>query len=118
MSSFYLFRDEIRGGLDDNLALLKQHLEYAGGGALQFVARLLVIKRLVLGAYNQLSYLMESYLPGHPFGEIPWSYAPSPALMKCVLNDPGLVTDAKTLGRELGESLMSHLQDVSFAQNR
>jgi len=111
------YRDKIRCELDENLTRLKQHLQVAERQVLYTVACLPLINGLVLGVYNQLSYLVESFLPGYPLGRIPWWYSPSLALMKYILDDPGLTTDAKALGGELGEGLMGHIQDVSFARN-
>jgi hypothetical protein len=107
-------RDTNRGKLDETLVFLEQHHDSADGNVLYAVACLPLMKRLVEGAYNQLSYLTESYLPRHTLGEPPWQYMPSLLLMKVILNDPELFTIAKTLGDELGESLMTHLQDVGL----
>jgi len=111
------YRDKIRRELDENLTGLKQHLQVAEREVLYTVACLPLINGLVLGVYNQLSYLVESFLPGYPLGRIPWRYTPSLALMKYILDDPGLTTRAKALEGELGEGLMGHIQDVSFARS-
>ena len=111
------YRNKIRRELDENLTRLKQHLQAAEGQVLYTVACLPLINGLVLGVYNQLSYLVELFLPGSPLEHIPWRYTPSLALMKYILDDPGLTTRANAFGGELGEGLMGHIQDVSFARS-
>ena len=110
------YRDTIRRELDKTLTRLKQHLQVAEGQVLYTVACLPLINGLVLGVYNQLSYLVELFLPGYPL-DIPWRYTPSLTLMKYILYDPGLTTRAKGFTGELGEGLTSHIQDVSFARS-
>ena len=111
------YRNKIRRELDENLTRLTQHLQIAEGQVLYAVACLPLVNGLVLGVYNQLSYLVELFLPGYPLEHIPWRYTPSLALMKYILDDPSLTTWAKTFGGELGEDLMGHIQDVSFARS-